>query len=101
MLLNLIVNAIRYLLEKLCIHITSFLDTNSYLNIDIASSGMKINEPEKLFCRFWWGDNLCYSVGQGLGLSLVKVIAELYGGSAMYYYLNKYNVFWIMLLQRN
>ncbi len=57
MLSNLIVNAIRYSPEKSRIHITSFLDTNSYLNIDIASPGTKINEPEKLFRRFWRGDN--------------------------------------------
>lgn len=98
MLLNFIVNVIRYLLEKLCIYIISFFDINSYFNIDIVSFGTKINEFEKFFCRFWWGDNLCYFVGQGLGFFLVKVIVELYGGSVMYYYFNKYNVFWIMLL---
>lgn len=42
MLSNLIVNAIRYSPEKSRIHITSFLDTNSYLNIDIASHGRKL-----------------------------------------------------------
>ena len=77
MLSNLIVNAIRYSPEKSRIHITSFLDTNGYLNIDIASPGTKIHEPEKLFRRFWRGDNSRHSVGQGLGLSLVKAIAEL------------------------
>ena len=101
MLSNLIVNAIRYSPEKSRIHITSFLDTNSYLNIDIASPGTKINEPEKLFRRFWRGDNSRHSVGQGLGLSLVKAIAELHGGSATYHYLNKHNVFRITLPQRN
>ncbi|MGL4089180.1 two-component system sensor histidine kinase HprS, partial [Escherichia coli] len=37
MLSNLIVNAIRYSPEKSRIHITSFLDANGSLNIDIAS----------------------------------------------------------------
>lgn len=37
MLSNLIVNAIRYSPEKSRIQITSFLDTNGSLNIDIAS----------------------------------------------------------------
>lgn len=46
MLSNLIVNAIRYSPEKSRIHITSFLDANGSLNIDIASPGTKINEPE-------------------------------------------------------
>ena len=101
MLSNLIVNAIRYSPEKSRIHITSFLDANGSLNIDIASPGTKINEPEKLFRRFWRGDNSRHSVGQGLGLSLVKAIAELHGGSATYHYLNKHNVFRIMLPQRN
>ena len=101
MLSNLIVNAIRYSPEKSRIHITSFLDTNGYLNIDIASPGTKINEPEKLFRRFWRGDNSRHSEGQGLGLSLVKAIAELHGGSATYHYFNKHNVFRITLPQRN
>ncbi|END4737748.1 ATP-binding protein, partial [Escherichia coli] len=56
---------------------------------------------EKLFRRFWRGDNSRHSVGQGLGLSLVKAIAELHGGSATYHYLNKHNVFRITLPQRN
>lgn len=101
MLSNLIVNAIRYSPEKSHIHITSFLDTNGYLNIDVASPGTKIHEPEKLFRRFWRGDNSRHSVGQGLGLSLVKAIAELHGGGATYHYLNKHNVFRITLPQRN
>ncbi len=42
MLSNLIVNAIRYSPEKSRIHITSFLDTNGYLNIDIASPERKL-----------------------------------------------------------
>lgn len=42
MLSNLIVNAIRYSPEKSRIHITSFLDTNGYLNIDIASLERKL-----------------------------------------------------------
>ncbi|MCE4475464.1 ATP-binding protein, partial [Escherichia coli] len=45
--------------------------------------------------------NSRHSVGQGLGLSLVKAIAELHGGSATYHYLNKHNVFRITLPQRN
>ncbi|EKG0290634.1 heavy metal sensor histidine kinase [Escherichia albertii NBRC 107761 = DSM 17582] len=100
MLSNLIVNAIRYSPEKSLIYIASFLDENSYLNIDIASHGARINEPEKLFRRFWRGDNSRHSVGHGLGLSLVKAIAELHGGSATYHYINNNNVFRIILPQR-
>lgn len=100
MLSNLIVNAIRYSPEKSLICIASFLDENSYLNIDIASPGARINEPEKLFRRFWRGDNSRHSVGHGLGLSLVKAIAELHGGSATYHYINNNNVFRIILSQR-
>ncbi|EPC0817835.1 heavy metal sensor histidine kinase [Escherichia albertii] len=101
MLSNLIVNAIRYSPEKSLVYIASFLDENSYLNIDIASPGARINEPEKLFRRFWRGDNSRHSVGHGLGLSLVKAIAELHGGSATYHYINNNNVFRIILPQRN
>ncbi|EFO1270940.1 HAMP domain-containing protein [Escherichia albertii] len=101
MLSNLIVNAIRYSPEKSLIYIANFLDENSYLNIDIASPGARINEPEKLFRRFWRGDNSRHSVGHGLGLSLVKAIAELHGGSATYHYINNNNVFRIILPQRN
>ena len=102
MLSNLIVNAIRYSPEKSRIHITSFLDTNGYLNIDVASPGTKIHEPEKLFRRFWREIIQRHSVGQGLGLFFSQGDCRITWGSATYITISiSIMCFRIILPQRN
>ncbi|MFP1454318.1 ATP-binding protein [Escherichia coli] len=78
MLSNLIVNAIRYSPEKSRIHITSFLIPTDLLILISPALERKLMSLKNSSVDFG-GDNSCYSVGQGLGLSLVKAIAELHG----------------------
>ncbi|STI47188.1 two-component sensor kinase [Escherichia coli] len=99
MLSNLIVNAIRYSPEKSRIQITSFLDTNGSLNIDIASPGTKINEPENSSVDFGGEDNSRHSRRSGTWSFFSQSDCRLHGGSATYHYLNKHNVFRITLPQ--
>jgi len=54
-------------------------------------------DPEKLFERFWRGDNVRHTAGSGLGLSLVRAIAALHGGSAYYRHENGHNIFGLRL----
>lgn len=49
---NLIINTIKYSPKKSHIHITNFLNTNNYLNINITNPKTKINKPKKLFHKF-------------------------------------------------
>lgn len=100
MLSNLIVNAIRYSPEKSRIHITSFLDTNGYLNIDIASPGTKINEPENSSVDFG-GEIIRVIRRSGTWSFFSQSDCRIAWGSATYHYFNKHNVFRITLPQRN
>lgn len=54
-------------------------------------------DADKLFRRFWRGDNARHTAGFGLGLSLVNAIALLHGGSASYRYADEHNIFSVRL----
>lgn len=80
---NLLINAIRYAPGKGTIAVSS-LHRGGPIEIEVANAGDPLAEPEKLFERFWRGDNVRHTAGSGLGLSLVSAIATLHGGSAYY-----------------
>lgn len=80
---NLIENALRFTPANGCIRIT-IRDGEERLEISVADNGSGI-APEHLprvFDRFYRADPSRSSGGTGLGLSLVKSIADLHGGSA-------------------
>ncbi|MDI4765589.1 ATP-binding protein, partial [Salmonella enterica subsp. enterica serovar Lubbock] len=54
-------------------------------------------DADKLFRRFWRGDNARHTAGFGLGLSLVNAIALLHDGSASYRYADEHNIFSVRL----
>lgn len=93
---NLLTNAIRYSDENTVIRIESAYD-NNVAEIQVANPGSRPADPEKLFRRFWRGDNARHTTGFGLGLSLVDAIAMLHGGSASYRYANEHNIFSVRL----
>ncbi|EGF6524068.1 heavy metal sensor histidine kinase [Salmonella enterica] len=89
---NFLMNAIRYSPEKSIILIKS-LSTSSYVEIQVWNQGQKLHDTGRLFQRFWRGDNARHSPGSGLGLALVKAIAELHDGDVFYRHESGYNIF--------
>ena len=81
-LANLIENAIRHTPAGTKITL-SLGRHNDQASISIADTGPGIPAVElpQVFQRFYRGTNAKYRAGTGLGLSLVKAVAELHGGT--------------------
>jgi signal transduction histidine kinase len=83
---NLIDNAVKYSGESREIIVHGFSD-DTHFNVAVEDFGIGLNakEKERVFERFYrGGDELTRSVkGTGLGLTLVKRIAEAHGGSVV------------------
>jgi signal transduction histidine kinase len=81
---NLLDNAIRYSGEAREVRVRAWGE-NGTLKVTVEDSGLGIREDEiaKVFDRFYRGrDEVTRSIrGSGLGLTLVKEIAEAHGGS--------------------
>jgi two-component system OmpR family sensor kinase len=95
-LVNLITNAVRHAPENTLVRIKTEA-TGEAVDIAVGNEGEPLAETEKLFERFWRGDEARNSVGSGLGLALVKAIAELHGGYAWYQHREGENLFGIRL----
>lgn len=95
-LVNLITNAVRHAPENTLIRIKTEA-AGEAVDIAVGNKGEPLAETEKLFERFWRGDEARNSVGSGLGLALVKAIAELHGGYAWYQHREGENLFGIRL----
>ena len=81
-LANLIENAIRHTSAGTTITLALGRD-NDHASISIADTGPGIPAAElpQVFQRFYRGTNAKDRAGTGLGLSLVKAVAELHGGT--------------------
>jgi signal transduction histidine kinase len=79
---NLLTNALRHTPPGTTIEIASRL-TSSHVHLVISDNGPGIPDRErgKVFDRFYRLDKSRNSPGTGLGLSLVKAIGELHGGT--------------------
>jgi len=95
-LVNLITNAVRHAPENTLVRIKTEA-TGEAVDIAVGNKGEPLAETKKLFERFWRGDEARNSVGSGLGLALVKAIAELHGGYAWYQHREGENLFGIRL----
>lgn len=80
-ILNIIENAINYNKEKGGVEIATELDNNK-VNISIKDSGIGIKKEdlERIFERFYRADSARSMEGTGLGLSIAKAIIEAHGG---------------------
>ncbi len=93
---NLLVNAIRYAPGSGTIAVST-VHRGDVTDIEVANDGEALAETEKVFERFWRGDNVRHTAGTGLGLTLVSAIAALHGGSAYYRHEGGKNIFGIRL----
>jgi signal transduction histidine kinase len=79
---NLLDNAAKFSPKGGVIEVTLEQSNNSAtLTIKDSGQGMDTNQVKQAFRRFWRADNARTVKGFGLGLSLVKQIAELHGGT--------------------
>ena len=80
--LNLIDNAIKFSLENEDIHI-SITKNADRASVSIVNSCDSLTEDESpyLFAKFYQKNNAKKSLGNGMGLTMVKKIAELHGGT--------------------
>ena len=92
--INLLTNAIRHAPEQSQISIRAHSD-HTAAEVLVANQGLPLTETDKLFRRFWRGDNSRHTSGSGLGLSLVSAIAKLHDGQCWYQHCNGENVFGI------
>jgi two-component system heavy metal sensor histidine kinase CusS len=80
---NLIDNALRFTTNGGNIHVSIVTrDGRTEVSVRDAGSGIPPEHLPNVFDRFYRGDASRTSAGTGLGLSLVKSIVDLHGGSA-------------------
>ncbi|WP_100158351.1 heavy metal sensor histidine kinase [Proteus columbae] len=91
-LMNLISNAIKYSPVNTQV-ITQCKKEKNQLVICVSNIGDELNQQEKIFTRFWRGDNARTTDGNGLGLSIVQAIMTLHEGKVSYKRIGKHNVF--------
>lgn len=80
LLTNLMTNALRHSPAGAEIRISAAVHDDE-VTITVANPGEPIAEPEKIFTRFWRGDDARHTPGTGLGLALSQAIATLHRGT--------------------
>lgn len=81
---NLLLNAIKYGSDQTPIEVQTLVHGHSsQLEVSITNQGHGISEPEmdKIFDRFFRGENAKSKSGMGVGLHVVREIVETHGGT--------------------
>jgi two-component system OmpR family sensor kinase len=80
---NLVRNALEHTPAGTPVTVTARADaTNGYLAVSDEGPGLSPESADRVFDRFWRDDASRTGGGSGLGLSIVRAIAEVLGGSA-------------------
>lgn len=95
-LTNLMTNALRHAPEGDRILIRAEPVAHG-VTITVANRGAPIDHPEKIFTRFWRGDDARHSPGTGLGLAMSQAIATLHRGQLSLSHENGWNRFTLWL----
>ena len=82
MVANLIDNAIKYTPSGGQVQLRMRIDQDKFVCVDIADTGIGISDVDlpHIFDRFYRCDRSRSMSGTGLGLSLVKAVAQSHGG---------------------
>ncbi|MBO5419059.1 MAG: response regulator [Bacteroidales bacterium] len=90
MLTNLLNNAVKFARQSISITLTDDTPEEGWLSVVVSNDGRAIDNDniEKIFDPFFQEKNEGYESGFGIGLSLVRQLAELHGGRI---YLNRNN----------
>ena len=78
---NLMDNAIKYSPRHTCIEVSVGTDPTPYFQISDKGPGIPETEHEQVFQRFYRLDQSRSTSGNGLGLSLVRAVANRYGAN--------------------
>lgn len=82
MIYNLLSNAVKFTPENGKITVSLSSDENSvFISVKDTGKGIPAGEQKKIFERFYRSKNSDNVQGTGIGLALVKELAELHGGS--------------------
>lgn len=96
-MINLLKNAIQYSKDQGVKATITCSEKGLTLHFDNIGRRLSADEQAGLFIPFFRGDNSKYKKGYGLGLSIVKKIIELHGGTISYHSLatdiNRFSVF--------
>jgi signal transduction histidine kinase len=57
------------------------LNSEVVVRVRDEGTGLPPGTEQKLFTRFWRGDNAAARAGAGLGLAIAQAIAQAHGGS--------------------
>lgn len=96
-MMNLVKNAVQYSKDQGVKVTIDFTAAGSILHFDNIGKRLTNEEQANLFIPFFRGENSKYKKGYGLGLSIVKKIIEVHGGTISYHSLatdiNRFSIF--------
>ena len=93
---NLLKNAIQYSADRKVVVLINASEKERRINFINAGAPFKNGEEEKLFTPFYRSTNSAAIKGHGLGLSLVKQIAQLHKATVRYSFKEEKNIFSII-----
>ena len=80
--INVLDNAVKHSPRGTTVHVNGEqLNGEVVVRVRDQGAGLPAGTEQKLFARFWRGDNAAARAGAGLGLAIAQAIAQAHGGS--------------------